>query len=276
MAETLGWTLALRLLTTRHRNAFREQGYCIIRSALSRADITQVRMISAELYERKAGLQRGDFLDLAGDDSDPEAATLPQILMPVHYAPQLAQTNLRSAAELIGRGVYGALAEYQGEHLIAKPPGTGSPTLPHQDEAFWDPKLRYDCISIWIPLQDVDERNGCLYFAPGSHLRGIRDHRLAAGETKSNSFELNGRIGEFTPEPMRAGDISIHHCRTIHGAGSNYSNEHRYAYIYGFGIRPQAAGRSRRFAWQEKQATLRMERARAGRYALTKMRPEAN
>ena len=30
-------------------------------------------------------------------------------------------------------------------------------------------------MSIWVPLQDTDEQNGCLWVVPGSHRWGIDD-----------------------------------------------------------------------------------------------------
>ena len=53
-------------------------------------------------------------------------------------------------------------------HLIAKPPTHGVETPWHQDEAYWDPTLDYDALGAWVPLDDADEDNGCLWFLPGS------------------------------------------------------------------------------------------------------------
>ena len=65
-----------------------------------------------------------------------------------------------------------------GNHAINKPGGDGAPTPWHQDEAYWDQRFDHHAISIWIPLQDVAEANGCMVFVPGSHHGEVLPHRL--------------------------------------------------------------------------------------------------
>lgn len=256
------------------RSRFRSEGYLVAADMIPLDAIAETRRVAADLMNRHAGRATGDFLDLVGDDADEAAALLPQLLMPVKYAPELADSPLRSVAWSVARDLLGDDAEYQGEHIIAKPPRVGAETPPHQDEAFWSGHLDYDCISVWIPLQDVGEPEGCLRFVPGSHVGEVLAHRPAGGDPACNSFELLEPPPGLLSAPIQAGGLSVHHCRTIHGAGANTGTDTRYAYIYGFGGPVKRCGEPRTFPWQGMQATARQARAVVGRYDLTRMRPE--
>mgnify|MGYP003341178915 FL=1 len=54
-----------------------------------------------------------------------------------------------------------------GNYLV-KMPVTGSETEPHQDITFVD-ETKYTSVNIWVALQDIDIKNGCMYFLEGSH-----------------------------------------------------------------------------------------------------------
>ena len=266
--------MSFRSLSPEECRQFRTAGYLVVRNMLAADDVRAVRSVAGTLFDRHAGREVGDFLDLVGHDQDPAAARLPQLLMPVKYAPELADSALCAAAWSVARDILGDDLEYQGEHLIAKPPRLGAETPPHQDEAFWSGGLDYDSVSIWIPLQDVREEDGCLYFVPGSHATGVRPHRPVSNDPLCNSLELTDAPEELRNEPMEVGSLSIHHCRTIHGAWPNTSATTRFAYIYGFGRPATPAVMPREFPWLSTQRTARQARAEAGGYDLTKMRPE--
>jgi ectoine hydroxylase-related dioxygenase (phytanoyl-CoA dioxygenase family) len=253
---------------------YEEHGYLVLRDVVPHEEVRRVRAIMETLVARRAGEERGDFLDLAGSDDGTEPA-LPQILMPQSYAPELAAGALRTAAEAVARQLLGEDVVPEGEHSIIKPPFDGAPTPMHQDEAFWSGRVDYRSLSIWFPLQDVDEENGCMSFVPGSHRLGVLPHHSQDGDVTRNGLEIDG-TEQFSPVvmPLRAGDATVHHCRTIHVAGPNRTATPRYAYIYGFGLPARPAAEPRDFPWLEEKRLAREERARAAGFELTRMRPE--
>src|SRR2546425_4612509 len=54
-------------------------------------------------------------------------------------------------------------------HLICKPPGTGRPIPWHQDSPYWNTSKLAG--SVWLALDDVDERNGTMFVLPRWHKR---------------------------------------------------------------------------------------------------------
>ena len=69
----------------------------------------------------------------------------------------------------------GEPAEEQEPEWFNNPPNTVHPTPPHQDNYYFNLKPHYAC-TLWLALDPVDEENGCLRYAVGSHIRGIRPH----------------------------------------------------------------------------------------------------
>lgn len=257
------------------RNLYRHQGYLVLQNAASSEEVSKVRAVLERLFSARAGSQNGDFLDLAGTDEDPSRAALPQILMPVKYAPELDSCGLRDTASEIATQLLGEGVEYQGEHAIMKPPYHGAETALHQDEAFWSESTEYESLSVWFPLQDVSDENGCISFIPGSHLEGVLRHRSVDGDARKNGLEVENQDGlTVVPIALAAGGATVHHCRTIHGAGRNRTAQARLALIFGFGLPGRPSKVQRDFYWLKEKKLLREERARTEGFELTKMRPE--
>jgi ectoine hydroxylase-related dioxygenase (phytanoyl-CoA dioxygenase family) len=223
-----------------------------------------VRQIYDRLFAERAGRADGNQFDLAGTDEEDKEATLPQILGPVKYAPELAHFQFRANALAIARRLLGPEAEARGEHAILKPAHIGAETPWHQDEAYWDPGLEYNSISIWFPLQEATVENGCMQFIPGSHRRGVQPHHSINNDPRIHGLVID----EVDPTkavacPIPAGGVTIHHCRAAHYAGPNQTNAPRRAYILIFAIPPKKRGAARDFYWQREKQTAREERRKA-------------
>jgi ectoine hydroxylase-related dioxygenase (phytanoyl-CoA dioxygenase family) len=263
------------LLCDAQRAAFERDGYLVVEGLVDAAEIARVRDIAHRLVAARAGWERGDFLDLVGNDCDDREPAMPQILMPQRYASELGHSGLHAVAERIAAELLGSPLQVEGEHVICKPPRVGPPTPLHQDEAFWSGATEYTSLSIWFPLCDATPDNGCLRFVPGSHHGPVLDHHSFAGDPCNNSIEID-QPERFAPSDVlcRAGGATVHHCRTIHGAYANRSDQPRLAYIFGFGLPARRLANPRPFPWQDGRQLLREERARSAGYEATRMRPE--
>ncbi len=244
---------------------FHENGFLAIGSITTPEELARLREIYDRLFSQRAGRESGDQFDLAGADEEGKAASLPQILSPSRYAPELLQSQYYSNARHIAAQLLGAGASFQGEHAIFKPARTGAPTPWHQDEAYWNPGLQYNALSVWMPLQEATLENGCLQFVPGSHRWEIVEHRSIGGDVRVHGLETVEPVdsSQAVPCPLPPGGATFHLNRTLHYAGPNRSEIPRRAYILGFGLPPQPRGDQRAFAWNDKKQTARDERARA-------------
>lgn len=123
-----------------------------------------------------------------------------------------------------------------------KPAGTGGATGWHQDAPKWPTIEPMTPVSAWIPFDDADEANGCMWMVPGSHAWGDVDAYLGQfGDlTDLGRFDAVGR--DFTPPadapiravkavpcPVRRGEVHFHHSLTWHGSPTNRSDRPRRA-----------------------------------------------
>ena len=115
--------------------------------------------------------------------------------------------------------------------LLYKPPGSTQPIPWHQDEAYWEPGLRFQGVAVWMPLDDVTIESGCMHFAPGTH-RSLLTHE------PDPSVEGLRRIPDIGVEPVAcplpAGGATFHDFRTAHYTGPNLTNRPRRAIVNRF------------------------------------------
>jgi len=97
----------------------------------------------------------------------------------------------------------------------------------HQDHGYWR-CAPPDLITAWVALVDVDENNGCMQCVPGSHKWGLLDEsdffNTDLDGMKQKISALSGKPFESVPCRLRAGEVSFHHCLTIHGSGPNLTD----------------------------------------------------
>lgn len=242
---------------------FRENGYVVLDPIATPEELVELRRIYDDLFARRAGREQGMQFDLAGADQEDVEATLPQILGPARYAPELNDMHFKKMGASCARQLLGGEAS-GGDHAILKPPFIGSDTPWHQDEAYWSPALKYASLSIWMPLQDATVESGCMQFVPGSHRQGVLPHHPINNDPRVHGLEVDDfSERDVVACPIPAGAVTVHHCRTLHYAGPNRTAEPRRAYIQTFGLPTERRAAPRDFYWQTMQRTARQSRADA-------------
>ena len=244
-----------------------EQGYLVLRGITDTAEIARIRALVEPLFDARVGFREGRQFDMAGAEEDGAAPRLPQILGPRSYAPELGRTRLFANAQRLATDLLGPDARFRFDHVIKKPAHDGAVTPWHQDEAFHDPSLQYAEISIWVPLQPVDNENGCMQFIPGTGAGEVLPHRSPDSDARVHAVECfeGFNVAQAVACPLGVGDCTVHTGRTVHGAGANHSAAPRYAYIMVFERPPTPRLAARSFPWQTDKVTPRMLRERAWR-----------
>lgn len=127
--------------------------------------------------------------------------------------------------------ILGPEISFNGDyHLRPKLPSNTYTSFPlHQDSQYYGSKTEpITIVTIWIPLIDVNEKNGCLWVIPGSHKWGLLPS--ARGEDQNmRSFENVEERGDPVPIPMNYGDILAFHNLTFHASKVNNSNSVRWS-----------------------------------------------
>lgn len=246
---------------------FHQDGFLKLPNLSASEEIARMREIYDELFAGNEGTGTDMRFDLSGRASD--RPRLPQVLDPGVFRPELRETLAWVNAGRIMEQLLGSVPDWRGDHAILKPAGYGAPTPWHQDEAYWDPAMEHRSLSIWLPLQDVDERSGCMCFIPGSHRLDILPHQPIGNDPKVHGLELveapplssasaideggvwGGR--RALAVPLKAGEATVHGGRTLHYAPPNTSDVPRRAYIMMGGLSGKPLPTPRRYPWQELQ-----------------------
>ena len=114
--------------------------------------------------------------------------------------------------------------------FIIKEPMTKTHVSWHQDLTYWGFDDNEKQVSAWIALSNADETSGCMQMIPGSHKKGIFDHKstndknnvLSRGQTVNNVD-----IDKAILCPLQPGEASFHHGLTLHASKPNNSKDRR-------------------------------------------------
>ncbi|MDA1086950.1 MAG: phytanoyl-CoA dioxygenase family protein [Verrucomicrobia bacterium] len=123
-----------------------------------------------------------------------------------------------------------------------KPPLVGGATGWHQDAPLWPSIEPMTPVSAWIPFDDADESNGCMWMVPGSHKWGNQMDVLGTQHHLKTLAEFADVAPDFVPppdapvrevaavcRPVRRGEVHFHHSLTWHGSPMNRSERPRRA-----------------------------------------------
>ena len=122
------------------------------------------------------------------------------------------------------------------------------PTYWHQDEGYWGRNLDDKGITCWMPLHDVDERNGCMHFIDGGHLGGVLDHRQP-DNVQSDLLFCDPGDTDVVVCPIRLGDVTFHHSKTPHMTTANTSDDWRLAVTQHMQV-PGSGGEGDHYPWK--------------------------
>lgn len=126
--------------------------------------------------------------------------------------------------------LFGEPAKAHAANLFGKAPRVGKETPAHQDGFYFMTK---PCIAatFWLPLDPVDEENGCIRYVVGSHNDGLRPHgpsELFGFSLGLLDFDDNDRVREVAIA-AQPGDLIVHGGLTVHRADPNPSDRRRWA-----------------------------------------------
>ncbi len=119
------------------------------------------------------------------------------------------------------------------DQLIAKP--TAEPAIVgwHIDQAYWRNCTKNNLITAWIPFDDTTIESGPLTFIDKSHhWSGTDQLNTFTHENSDTLFKSEGFSGRNInkiPVTVAKGQFSFHHPKTVHGSGSNVSDQLRLA-----------------------------------------------
>lgn len=118
------------------------------------------------------------------------------------------------------------------DQLLYKPvnrPGTKANVGWHTDRQYWQCCTSTEMLTAWVAFHDVTPEGGSVGFFDGSHTWDISNLDFFSQDLDGmeSSARKQGFSVNIRPTTMKRGQVSFHHCRTVHGSGPNRSTEPR-------------------------------------------------
>ncbi len=203
-------------LTSDQLRQYEEEGYVSPIDVLSKEEANEVKE-EIELIEKKwpdelEGLGR-NYVHLISPVFD-KICNNPKILDAVE--------------SLIGKNIL-----ICGTTLFIKNPNEKGFVSFHQDAKYIGLEP-HNWVTAWVAITDANEENGCMRMWSGSHKNDLQYHNQKFDEnnllTRGQTVE-NVPINETKPVILKAGQISLHHPKVVHGSGLNKSNDRRIGFV---------------------------------------------
>lgn len=123
------------------------------------------------------------------------------------------------------------------DSLLFKPARDGGSVHWHQDYTYLGFLQPANIVTMRIALTSESEESGAMYVVNGSHRWGRVGEIQALTETRVDSLlpsltkDQRAAVDCAVPVALEPGDVSIHHCLTLHGSGPNRSEHARRTII---------------------------------------------
>ena len=220
------------MLNAAQIDAYDTKGYLTIKNVLTEDQLEELRRVTDEFVEKSRDVTSNDnTFDLEPGHSA-ASPSLRRINHPVSKHPVYAQYARYDPILDNVECLLGPNLRFHNNKLNMKNPGHGSAVEWHQDWAFY-PHTNDDLLEVGIALDDMTLENGALMVIPGSHKGKTWDHHqdgLFVGAITDSTFEPSGAVSVT----VKAGGITMHHVRMVHGSRPNRSEMPRRMLFIGF------------------------------------------
>ena len=221
-------------ITSRDLAVYREQGFLVVPNVLSETELDLIHLDLSQLIENASGVTENDSVYDLEDSHTQAAPKVRRIKQPHAVMPSVAAlVHHRGMIEILRR-LIGPGVRFQTSKLNMKSAGDGAAVEWHQDWAFY-PHTNDDLVAVGIMLDDVDSTNGPLCVLPGSHRGVVHDHH-ANGFFSGAIDPIESPIDFSSAVELigRAGSMTFHHVRAVHGSAPNRSARSRNLLLFQF------------------------------------------
>jgi len=206
---------------------YQRDGYIVVPGVLSAQEVADLQRVTDEFVQAsRQTLEHTDVFDLEPGHT-PAQPRLRRIKMAHLHHPVYARMVRHPGILAVLQKLWGPNVRFDIAKLNLKAAGFGSPVEWHQDWAFY-PHTNDDVAAVGIMIDDFTEDNGSMLVIPGSHTGPIHDHH-AKGHFVGGIDPAASGI-DFSGAAMctgRAGSITVHHARLLHGSSANISGRPR-------------------------------------------------
>ena len=212
--------------------SYRTNGYLVVESLFSQAQIDEIRSVIDEFAERGKTLRESDGIIELEETHTPEQPRLRRIIWPDKHHP-LFRDFVRDpkyvdvVSRLIGPNIR---LHYCKVNL--KLGGFGAPVQWHQDWSFY-PHTNDDVLVSGVLLDDMVDDNGPIMVLPETHKGPVFDHHYDGHFTGAMDPDTCGLdFSKAVKLNAPAGSLILFHVRLVHGSDMNRSSRPRRVVFY--------------------------------------------
>jgi ectoine hydroxylase-related dioxygenase (phytanoyl-CoA dioxygenase family) len=213
---------------------YERDGFIVVPDVLSDAEVASLREATDEFVAKSRMTNaHNEVFDLEPGHSV-ETPRVRRIKTPDRWDPRFAAMVRHPGIITCLQALWGESVRFDTSKLNMKAAGFGSPVEWHQDWAFY-PHTNDDLAAVGIMIDDIDAENGPLLVVPGTHRGPVYDHHaegVFCGAIDPAKVDLD--FGRAVACTGKAGSITIHHVRAVHGSAPNSSARPRRLFLLQF------------------------------------------
>jgi ectoine hydroxylase-related dioxygenase (phytanoyl-CoA dioxygenase family) len=220
------------MLSTAQVKAYHEFGSILVENAVAFDLLGRLQTITDEFISRARGVSRNNEVYDLEESHTPDDPRVRRLKEPVNCDPFFWEL-VRSAGVIDPvRQLIGPNLRLHGSKLNMKFAKYGAAVEWHQDWAFY-PHTNDDLLAVGIMLDDVVMENGPLLVVPGSHRGPTYSHHHRGYFTGAVNLETEQpALSAAVPLTGKAGSMTVHHVRALHGSALNTSIRPRRILFY--------------------------------------------
>jgi phytanoyl-CoA hydroxylase len=222
------------MLTKAQLEEYHDVGAIVVADVLSMDEVQRLRRVTDEFVERARSITTHDDIYDLEDSHTPDNPRVRRIKLTHKQHPEYGRLVRHPKILAVLRDLWGPDIRFDTAKLNMKSAGFGAPVEWHQDWAFY-PHTNDNLAAVGVMFDDMELANGPLMIVPGSHRGPIFDHH--ADEVFCGAMDPANRDCDYTsaiPLTGKAGSITVHHVRAVHGSAPNVSDMDRRLLLFQF------------------------------------------
>ena len=227
-------------LNKKELSFYKKNGYLVKEKLISNKEINKINILIEKIIKKEekkktriknlGGSYNNNFVYNSNSSSKREILRLNN---PTYYNKLFFNLSRNKKIIKIAKKLLGGSVRFHHCKLNFKLPSKkGGEVSWHQDWAFY-PHTNDDLITVGVYLEDCYEENGPLQVIPKSHKQKIFSHH---NKNKEFVGKICEKINSKNKKSLtgKAGTVTFHHVRTVHGSGLNLKNSKRPLILFGY------------------------------------------
>ena len=206
---------------------YHDNGYLVVPDVLDAQTVNALSAVSDEFVIRSGEVSASDEIYDIGPGHSVQTPRLRRLKNPhTHHEVYDRVVRCNAIVDIVA-SLIGPAVRFDHSKLNYKPRDASGAIEWHQDWAFY-PYTNDDMLAVGVLIEDVTEENGPMMVVPGSHRGPVFDHHdkgffVGALDKNEGEFDASSAVSLTG----KAGSITVHHVRTVHGSKENFTDRNR-------------------------------------------------